>query len=103
MSTASSESPKETHDGREAGVPPATEAGEPSFEQAVRQLTEIVQRLERGDLALEESVALFEQGVRLSAISQRRLDRAQKRVEELLHVDESGRARTAPFDTSGDT
>jgi exodeoxyribonuclease VII small subunit len=76
---------------------------EPSFEQAVRQLTEIVQRLERGDLPLEESVALFEQGVRLSAISQRRLDRAQKRVEELLHVDESGRARPAPVDTSGDT
>jgi len=74
-----------------------------SFEQAVRQLTEIVQKLERGDLPLEESVALFEQGVRLSAISQRRLDRAQKRVEELLHVDESGRARTAPFDTSGDS
>ncbi len=79
------------------GAPPDASA-ELSFEQAVRQLTEIVQKLERGDLPLEESVALFEQGVRLSAISQRRLDRAQQRIEELLHVDESGRARTAPFE-----
>jgi len=76
----------------------ADASAELSFEQAVRQLTEIVQKLERGDLPLEESVALFEQGVRLSAISQRRLDRAQQRIEELLHVDESGRARTAPFE-----
>jgi exodeoxyribonuclease VII small subunit len=81
--------------------PVAPPAAEPTFEQAVRQLTEIVQKLEKGELALEDSVALFEEGVRLTAISQRRLDSAQKRVEELLHVDESGRPRTAPFDTNG--
>ena len=81
---------------------PPTPQGEPSFEQAIRQLTEIVQKLERGDLPLEDSVALFEEGVRLSAISQRRLDGAQKRVGELLHVDESGRPRTAPFDAGGE-
>ncbi|MGH7328914.1 MAG: exodeoxyribonuclease VII small subunit, partial [Polyangiaceae bacterium] len=35
-----------------------------SFEDAVRRLTEIIEKLERGDLPLEESIALFEEGVK---------------------------------------
>lgn len=71
----------------------------PSFESAIKRLTEIVQTLERGDLPLEESLRLFEEGVKLSRVSQQRLDAAEKRVEELLAVDEQGRAQTAPFAT----
>jgi exodeoxyribonuclease VII small subunit len=71
----------------------------PSFESAIKRLTEIVQTLERGDLPLEESLRLFEEGVKLSRVSQERLDTAEKRVEELLAVDGQGRARTAPFAT----
>jgi exodeoxyribonuclease VII small subunit len=73
--------------------------GAPSFESAIKRLTEIVQVLERGDLPLEESLRLFEEGVKLSRLSQERLDAAEKRVEQLLAVDEQGRARTAPFAT----
>jgi exodeoxyribonuclease VII small subunit len=83
-----------------AAPSPASAAGEgPSFEAAIKRLTEIVQTLERGDLALEESLRLFEEGVKLSRVSQGRLDAAEKRVEQLLAVDEQGRARTAPFAT----
>jgi exodeoxyribonuclease VII small subunit len=71
----------------------------PSFEAAIKRLTEIVHTLERGDLPLEESLRLFEEGVKLSRVSQERLDRAEKRVEQLLAVDEGGRARTAAFAT----
>src|ERR1700722_815303 len=71
----------------------------PSFEVAIKRLTEIVQTLERGELPLEESLRLFEEGVKLSRVSQQRLDAAEKRVEQLLAVDEQGRARTAPFAT----
>jgi exodeoxyribonuclease VII small subunit len=71
----------------------------PSFEAAIKRLTEIVQALERGELALEESLRLFEEGVKLSRASQARLDAAEKRVEQLLAVDEQGRARTTPFAT----
>jgi exodeoxyribonuclease VII small subunit len=78
-------------------MPPGTDG--PSFEAAIKRLTEIVQTLERGDLALEESLRLFEEGVKLSRVSQGRLDAAEKRVEQLLAVDEQGRARTAPFAT----
>ncbi len=70
-----------------------------SFEASIKRLTEIVQTLERGELALEESLRLFEEGVKLSRVSQARLDAAEKRVEQLLAVDEQGRARTAPFAT----
>lgn len=80
--------------------PPAPAPAPATFEEALRRLTEIVQTLEKGDLSLEQSVALFEEGVKLAALSQARLDGAQKRVEELLGVDENGRARTAPFDVS---
>ncbi|HTB72391.1 MAG TPA: exodeoxyribonuclease VII small subunit [Polyangiaceae bacterium] len=71
----------------------------PSFEGAIKRLTEIVQVLERGELPLEESLRLFEEGVRLSRLSQQKLDTAEKRVEQLLAVDEQGRPRTAPFAT----
>jgi exodeoxyribonuclease VII small subunit len=69
----------------------------PSFESAIKRLTEIVQVLERGELPLEESLRLFEEGVKLSRVSQQKLDSAEKRVEQLLAVDEQGRAKTTPF------
>ncbi len=82
--------------------PPAEAAAAtetPSFEVAIKRLTEIVQVLERGELPLEESLRLFEEGVKLSRMSQQKLDTAEKRVEQLLAVDEQGRPRTTPFAT----
>ncbi len=87
---------------RRVPTPPsdATSAAEgPSFETAIKRLTEIVQMLERGDLPLEESLRLFEEGVKLSRVSQSRLDSAEKKVEQLLAVDEQGRPRSVPFAT----
>jgi exodeoxyribonuclease VII small subunit len=70
----------------------AQEGAEPlGFEAALKRLTAIVERLESGDLTLEQSLALFEEGTRLSRASQAQLDAAEKRVEELLAIDESGR------------
>jgi exodeoxyribonuclease VII small subunit len=82
-----------------AASPSSPSAETPSFESAIKRLTEIVQMLERGDLPLEESLRLFEEGVKLSRVSQERLDGAEKRVEQLLAVDEQGRPRSAPFAT----
>lgn len=79
-----------------------TSQKEPTFEEAVKRLSDIVQRLERGDLPLEESLALFEEGVGLSKTSQSKLDNAQKRVEELLGVDRDGKPATKSFETRGD-
>ena len=70
----------------------------PSFEQAVQRLGEIVEKLEGGDLPLEESLAMFEQGIRLSREAQARLDSAEKRVEQLLGFDENGRPLVTPVE-----
>ncbi len=73
-----------------------------SFEQSMERLTHIVEKLEEGDLPLEQSLALFEEGVRLSRLAQERLDVAQQRIERLLAVDPQGRSRTAPFQSTDD-
>lgn len=62
----------------------------PGFEDALKRLTAIVERLESGELSLEQSLSLFEEGTRLSRSSQAQLDAAEKRVEELLAIDASG-------------
>ena len=55
-----------------------------SFETSLKELEQIVEQLEAGDLPLERSLELFEQGVKLSRDCQQRLDEAERRVEVLL-------------------
>ena len=79
---------------------PVTKAeAEPTFEQAMARLGEIVDKLEEGDLPLEESLSLFEEGVKLSKLTQQKLDLAQHKVEQLLGIGEDGRAKVVPFAT----
>ena len=70
---------------------------EKAFEEALGELEEIVNRLEEGDLPLEEALQLFEEGVKLSRYCHTKLDEAQKRVEIVLK-DESGKMTTRPFE-----
>jgi exodeoxyribonuclease VII small subunit len=71
-----------------------------SFEATLERLHQIVERLEGGDLDLEESLRLFEEGVRLSRASQARLNSAEKRVEELLAVDANGQPIVRELDVT---
>ena len=70
---------------------------ERDFETALKELEQIVEQLEAGDLPLEQSLELFEQGVRLSRDCQKRLDEAERRVEILLK-DEAGGYTPSPFE-----
>jgi len=56
---------------------------EPTFEQAQRELERIVERLERGDVDLDETLALWQRGEELYRLCRTRLDGAQGRIEEL--------------------
>lgn len=53
------------------------------FEEALAELEQIVERLETGDLTLEESLALFERGQKLARLCNQRLESATLRVEQL--------------------
>jgi len=68
-----------------------------SFEDALKRLEEIVQRMESGDLALEDSLGLFEEGVRLTRVCSQRLDEAEKKIE-LLTRDERGGVKAETVD-----
>ena len=59
-----------------------------SFEEALTLLEESVERLEAGDLKLEEALAVFEQGVAASRTCSQWLDQPRKRVQVLTSDDE---------------
>ena len=54
-----------------------------TFEQSIKELEEIVRRLENGDASLDESLTLFESGVKLAKSCQKMLDEAELKVMEL--------------------
>jgi exodeoxyribonuclease VII small subunit len=56
---------------------------EPTFEQAQAELEQIVERLERGQVPLDEAIALWERGEQLHSFCRAKLDAAQGKVEEL--------------------
>ena len=69
-----------------------------SFEVALKELEGIVEKLERGEAPLEESIAIYERGATLKAHCESKLKDAQLKVEKIV-IDASGQAGTAPFDS----
>ena len=65
-------------------TPKAAVEAQLDFETAMRDLEELVERLEQGDLPLEESLAAFERGVMLTRACQTALKEAEQKVEILL-------------------
>jgi exodeoxyribonuclease VII small subunit len=67
-----------------------------SFEELQRELDDLVARLERGDVPLDEAVALWRRGEELHRVCVERLDRAELAIEELRQGDGSGRDSETP-------
>ena len=55
-----------------------------TFEESLKQLEIIVDKLERGDMSLEDSIKLFEQGIELSSACKEQLDSAEGKVQILV-------------------
>ena len=72
------------------------------FEKKLGRLEEIVQKMERGDLALEDSLKLFEEGVTLSRECQTRLNEAEAQVKKLVGFDDKGAPITENFASTED-
>jgi exodeoxyribonuclease VII small subunit len=71
-----------------------------NFEESLKKLETIVEQLEQGDLALEQSLKLFEEGVNLSAACKQELDAAEGKVQMLVKQrDGSHKIETFPTES----
>ncbi len=62
----------------------------PDFEKQLMALEKVVERLEQGDLSLEESVQLFEEGIKLSDACKKELEAAEGKIQLLVDRGKSG-------------
>lgn len=69
----------------------------PRFEESLAELEQLVERMEQGNLPLEESLKLFERGVQLSRACQSALKDAEQKVQILL--EQNGEPVLKPFTT----
>ncbi|MEC9314008.1 MAG: exodeoxyribonuclease VII small subunit [Pseudomonadota bacterium] len=70
------------------------------YEAAVKELEALVERLEQGDISLEESLKLYERGVLLTRDCQESLKAAEQKVQMLLQ--QSGQNNMVDFDPESD-
>ena len=70
-----------------------------TFEQALKNLEQIVQDLENGDMPLEKAIKKFEEGIQLSKYCTAKLDESEKRITILLQ-DAGGNVSEMPFAAS---
>jgi exodeoxyribonuclease VII small subunit len=73
---------------------------EMSFEEALLELEGIVEKLEKGQLSLDESLMLFENGIKLVRECNDKLKNAQQKVEQL--IEENGELKAEPFEVEGE-
>ncbi|QBF29744.1 exodeoxyribonuclease VII small subunit [Thalassococcus sp. S3] len=71
---------------------------EMSFEEAMRELEGVVDQLERGDVALDASIALYERGAALKKRCEEELKRAEEKVAAITLDAEGQPTGTKPVD-----
>ena len=69
----------------------------PGFEQSLKELESLVEKMEQGDLSLEDSLSHFERGVQLSRACQTALKEAEQKVEILMQ--KNGQDEITAFDS----
>lgn len=72
-----------------------------NFEKIMAELEETVNKMENGDVSLDESLTLFEKGIKLSKSCQKILEDAEKKVTVLL-ASEDGEIKEQPFDADNE-
>jgi len=70
-----------------------------TFEESLDELDALVDRLERGQLLLDESLDLFERGMKLARICNGKLLKAERKIEML--IEENGKIRVSTFNEDG--
>jgi len=67
------------------------------FEDALKNLEKIVEKLERGELPLEDALTAFTEGIRLVQFCHKKLEEAENKVQTLLK-NQQGEWAAAPFE-----
>jgi exodeoxyribonuclease VII small subunit len=75
-----------------------SEVDDMSFEDAIKELETVVGQLERGDVALDESIALYERGAALKARCEAKLKEAEEKVAKITLGEGGAPVGTAPLD-----
>ncbi len=70
-----------------------------TFETAMKQLEQIVQDLETGDMPLEKAIKKFEEGIKISKYCSEKLDESEKRITLLMRDSDGKNASGIPFVT----
>ncbi len=70
------------------------------FEQALKELETLVERMEHGEISLEDSLKHFERGIELTRACQKALREAEQKVQILMEKD--GALRIEPFEPKED-
>jgi len=73
---------------------------EKKFEEALGELEKVVEKLESGELSLEESLSAFEEGVALVKCCNQKLIEFERKIE-LLVKDKEGKLQLRPFSEGG--
>ncbi|MDT8862532.1 exodeoxyribonuclease VII small subunit [Alkalihalobacillus sp. MEB130] len=64
-----------------------TEKTELTFEEAMKELEQVVEKLEQGDVPLEKAIAMFQDGMALSKQCHEKLEKVEKQMDQILHED----------------
>lgn len=72
-------------------------SNEKTFEEAISELEKIVEKLEKGELPLDESIDVFQKGMELSKFCSKRLDEIEKKISILIEK-ENGEIVEEPFE-----
>ena len=92
----------ESHLDNMADTPADNGSTTPDFERSLAELEAIVDKLEAGDLSLDESLKQFERGVQLTRVCQTALKQAEQKVEILMRKSGTSEIATGPFESNDD-
>ena len=76
---------------------PALSSNSPDFEQSLSELEKLVEKMEKGDLSLEQALANFQRGIELTRQCQQTLKAAEQKVQILM--DQGDKGVPVSFDT----
>ena len=71
-----------------------------TFEEALSELEGIVEKMEEGEMTLDQSIEMFQKGIELSNYCSKRLDEVEKRITVLIK-DDKGNISESDFPTPG--